>query len=106
MRAGNLRHPVTIQEKSVTADDYGGGSVSWVSYASARAAIWPQKGKEVVVDGKVQMFTSTIIRIRYQAGITSDMRVLLHDGRIFEIINVRSIYEKGECIDLMCKEYE
>lgn len=106
MRAGNLRHPVTIQESTITSDDYGGGNETWTTYATARAAIWPQKGKEVVIDKALQAYTHVIIRIRYQSGITNKMRVLAHTGQVYEILTVRNIEEKNRYIDMWCRAYE
>jgi len=106
MKAGNLKHPITMQEATVTSDGYGGGEKEWIPFASARAAIWPQKGKEHVVDGKVQMYMHTIIRIRYQSGITTDMRVITGTGKIYEILYVKDVFGMSRVIDLWCREYD
>lgn len=104
MRAGKLFHPITIQKATLTDDDYGGSTKSWTTHATARAGIFPVKGVENVVDGKLTMISRFTIIIRFIDGVTTGMRVN-GNGRIFEIIAVKNVDERGRQLDLLCKEY-
>ena len=106
MRAGALFHPVTIQKYTITPDSYGSGEKSWTTHATMRAAIWPQKSQEILVDGKLELITRYTIRIRYIAGVLPGMRILkTADSRIFEILGIKDKDERNRTIDLNCKEY-
>jgi SPP1 family predicted phage head-tail adaptor len=104
MRAGELKHPVTIQNATVTPDEYGAGAKTWGAFKETRAAIWPAKTDEVVIDGKLTAVSRHTIRIRYVAGVTAGMRVLF-GTRTFEILGTRILNEQKRYIDLTCKEY-
>ena len=106
MRAGKLFHPITVQEPTATADSYGGNTIAWSTHATSRAGIYPVKGVETVIDGKLTMVTRFVISMRYVAGITPGMRILKDlDSRTFEILSVKNIDERNKQIDLLCKEY-
>ena len=106
MRAGKLFHPITIQEQTATADSYGGNIIAWSTHAKSRAGIWPVKGIETVIDGKLTMVTRFIISMRYISGVTAGMCILKNsDSRTFEILSVKNVDEKNKQIDLLCKEY-
>ena len=87
MRAGRLRHVITIQappDHTVT-DEFGEPSSEWTVFATAaRAGVEPLTGKEV--QRFQQDHTETPIRVimRYIPGVTAGMRVVF-DGRYFEI---------------------
>ena len=104
MRAGQLNKFIEIQSFTLTPDDYGGpGNKTWVKHSDSWAAIWPQKSKEEVIDGKLVVVDRSLIRIRYTAGITGAMRVKFGE-RIFEIKGIKNIDEKNETLDLLCNE--
>ena len=103
MRSGQLRHPVTIQETSNTGDAYGSNEKVWVDFQKMRAAIWPQKSKEVVVGGKITAINNQTIRIRYIPGVTTAMRVKL-GSRVFEILGIKNFEERNRFLDMTCRE--
>ena len=107
MRAGKLFHPITVQASTAVADSYGpSGTLTWSTHVKARAGIWPVKGVETVVDGKLTMITRFIISMRWVSGITAGMRIIKDtDSRTFEILSVKNIDEKNKQIDMLCKEY-
>ena len=103
MRAGQLRHPVTIQSFTTVADEYGSKEKTWVEFKPMRAAIWPQKTKEVEVNGKLVVLATSTIRVRYIPGVTPSMRVKFGE-RIFEILGIKNFEERNQYLDLMCRE--
>jgi len=102
MRAGSLRHRVTIQQPVV--DTAWGGATTWEEFAKVWAAIEPLRGRELIAAQQVQSETTAKITIRYLAGITPDMRIL-HGSRIFELTSPPiDPEERHRELQLMVKE--
>lgn len=104
MRAGDLRHSVTIQQASESNDGRGGVSYSWSTYTTAWADIRPVTGRERLLAQQVEEAEGDYkIRIRYQPGITPEMRVLW-GSRVFAINAVLNVTERDRELLLMAKE--
>lgn len=103
MRAGKLRHKITIESKSNAQDAYGALVETWSTYATAWASIEPLTGREYFEQGKVSSEVTTRIRIRHISGVTNLMRVKF-GTRIFTIVTVINIDERNKEYELMCKE--
>lgn len=86
MRAGMLRHLITIQETSATADSLGTKVKSWVTYAQVYAEKDPKRGREFFAENKQQDSLTTVWRMRYLAGVTAKMRVSFN-GEFFDIVS-------------------
>lgn len=85
MRAGQLRHRVTLQSKSVTRDAMGGETITWNdTVTNVPAAIEPLQGRERFLAQQIQPELSVRIRIRYRADVQADWRVK-YGTRIFAI---------------------
>lgn len=81
IRAGRLRHKITIQTPTEgAAGDYGERETSWTTYHTCWAEIVPQTGREFARAKMVQEEMSHLVRIRYTPDVTAAMRIL-HDGR-------------------------
>lgn len=88
MRAGRLRHYVTLQEKSVTRDAMGGEVVTWVDKATAvPAEIVELSGKNLNAAQQVHPELSATVRLRYRSDLTPQWRVK-HGARVFSIIGM------------------
>ena len=81
MRAGNLRHRISIQKPVVTRNNLGGVDKSWQEFATAKAAVTPLRAREYFAARQVQAETTHLVTIRYITGITSEMRVIFN-GRV------------------------
>lgn len=104
MRAGSLRHPVTIQETTTTTDDSGGVTETWTTHKSVDAAIRPLTGQEGFLAQQVpDAATTHEISIRYLSTVTPLMRVLF-GSRIFNIRSVLNVGERNRETLLMTKE--
>lgn len=87
MRAGQLRHRVSIQYQKPTEDEIGGETLVWTELFKARAAIWPISSKERIDAMKLESVITNKIRIRYRAGITSKNRIVfIQTVEIYNII--------------------
>ena len=105
MRAGRLRHRITIQSVGSTLDDYGDLSNSWTTLATVWASIKPVSGTEENIASELTGIATHTIAIRYRSGITSQNRIVF-GSRTFEIHHVKNWNElKGtNGLELFCKE--
>jgi SPP1 family predicted phage head-tail adaptor len=103
MQAGQIRHRVTIQERTTTTDQAGQPLETWTEVLAAWAAIEPVGGREYLESRSIQTDVSHQVRMRYQAGVTADMRVL-YGARTLRIVAVINRDERNREMLLMCEE--
>jgi SPP1 family predicted phage head-tail adaptor len=101
MRAGWLRHRVTIQEKVVTRDAYGEEDFTWADVLTVWGSIEPARGREFLQATAEQVTYDTIIRLRYRDDITPENRILWN-GQAYDVRSVVSILEKGRELEVQC----
>jgi SPP1 family predicted phage head-tail adaptor len=106
MQAGHLYEVITIQQKAVTrSGDFGSESVAWSNWAAnVHANVTDVSGSEAVRQGVRVGDRSVQVMIRWRAGITTDMRIVESDGRIFQIVAILEIPRKRG-LTLHCLEY-
>ena len=107
MRAGALRHFITIETLTKTVDSMGGFTRVWSEFVTARAQITPLKGEESIEHRKLEHENVHRIWIRYQEGITPRMRIVWHskDGdRTMRIIGMRNPDERNRMWEIMAEE--
>jgi len=104
--ASKLSVRIRIERKLVTRDpQYGTEVVSWVEFACVWAEvkdILPSRAERMAEQIQIARRPARI-RIRYLAGITLDMRVII-DNRIHQIIAGPSMLGRREAIELMVEE--
>ena len=104
MRAGKLRQRLTIQQPTETRGPSGAALEAWREFARVWGAVEPLRGREFFAAQEIHSEVTTRIRIRYLAGITANMRILL-DNRIFLILHPPIDQEMGHReMQLMCRE--
>ena len=103
MRAGKLRHKITIQYYTESQNSYGEMTKTWSDYATVWASIEPIMGREFWESQQINAEVTAKITIRYLADINPKMRVK-YGSRIFEIISVINPEEKNRELQLMVKE--
>jgi len=103
MRAGKLRHRITIQERVETQDDYGSSVAAWVTFATVHASVEPISGKELLAAQAINSETRVRMRLRYISGITSDMRVSFN-LKLYNIQEIIDFKEENRELQLMCNE--
>lgn len=79
-----FRHRITFQNLTLTPNDSGGQDETWTDFTSAWASIKPKIVKELPFAQRIEPRTDHDIRIRYQAGLNTSMRIVF-GSRIFEI---------------------
>lgn len=103
MKAGDLRHRITIQENRPVKDAEGIVQDSWVDLATVWAALKPLSGRELLAAQALQSETTGTLEIRYRAGIKPSQRVIF-GGRVLEILAVLNKEEKNRELGLLTKE--
>lgn len=76
MRAGALRHRVTVEQFETSLGSDGERTEAWVDqFGLIPAEIAPLSGRELIAAAAVQAKVTTRIRIRYRPGVVPSMRV-------------------------------
>lgn len=106
VRAGDLRHRVTIQEdQGATQDGFGQEVEDWQDVATVWAAVEPLSGREFLEAQQTQAEVSTRIRIRYRSDVTftPEMRATW-GGHTYDIVSVIEVEARRRELHLMCRE--
>lgn len=103
MRAGRLRHRITIQSATEAQDSHGQAIDTWATYLTAWAEIAPLSGRELFAAQETHSEISTRIRLRYREGVTAKMRVL-HGSTVYNILAPLNIETKDRELQLMCSD--
>ncbi len=102
MKAGWLRHSITIQQKSGSSRSAIGEDVpAWATLATVWASIEPIRGSEGVALRTEGSEITTKIRTWYVAGVTPAMRVV-HGSVVYNILEAYSPLEKGVELEMLC----
>ena len=106
LRAGDLRHRVTLQwDTGVTRNEVGETTAQWTDFAGPLPAkVEPLTGRELWNAQQIQPDISHKVTIRYLASVTSKMKVI-YGSRTFHIegppLNTE---ERNIETVLMCRE--
>ena len=103
MRAGRLRHKVSIQSATEARDAHGGVTRSWSESASVWASIEPLSGRELSEARQIAAETTHRIRLRYLSSLAPDQRIV-HDSRTFEIVSIANVEERNREMVVLAKE--
>ncbi len=103
VKAGRLRHRVTLQNAADTADGGGGFTTTWSDVATVWAAIEPLKSRERLFAQQLETPVTHRVTIRYRAGVTAKMR-LKFGARVFNIRGVINAGERDRTLELLCEE--
>ena len=108
MRAGLLRHLLTIEYAVETQDSYGEPVQSWAALATVWGEVRPlgySSGAErtlLAADQRLAV-VDHVVRIRYRADVTAKMRIVL-GARVFDVEYVADRDGRGAMWDLGCRE--
>lgn len=106
MRAGDLRHLVTLQSLVAASPDQkatGEPDTTWTDWHAVHAAVEPLRGRELIAAQALQSDVDTRIRIRYRAGVSAAMRVVF-GTRHYDIVTVIDPSERHIELQLMCRQ--
>lgn len=85
LRAGELRHRVTIQQPGAPVQDADSGEVTraWVDFlVDEPASVEPVSVRDYIASQAMQSTIVARIKIRWRTGLNSRMRIL-HNGAIY-----------------------
>lgn len=95
MRAGKLRHRITIQKPGRARDPVTGGWIDgWTEVARPWASIEPLSAREFIAAQASQSAVTARIVIRYRPDIDATMRIL-YRGRVYNIHGVLADPKSG-----------
>jgi len=103
MRISDLRKRITLQSETPTTDSAGGYALVWTNVLMAWAEIKPTSGQKIFVDGHLEGHITHRVTLRYQSGITTDMR-MIYNGRTFNIRAVLNSNESNRTLELLVEE--
>ena len=103
MRAGRLRHRLTLQSKTYTANAYGEQAVTWSDEATVWGAIEPLSGREYFAQNQTQAEASVRIVIRYNSTVDETYRVK-HGGLYYNIVDVLNHDLRNRMMTLMTRQ--
>jgi SPP1 family predicted phage head-tail adaptor len=103
IRAGALRHTLTIEEATETRDAHGQAVQTWATFASVPGAFEPLTGREVFAAAQVQAEVTARARIRYLEGVTPKMRISF-ESKIYAITAVIDRELKHRELELLLSE--
>lgn len=102
IRAGKLRHSITIERQHTASDAMGSVSDSWIPVAQGVAAsLEPLSGRELYAAQQHHAEVTVRVRLRYRAGIGPSMRVV-HRGVAYPVLYVINPALKDAELQLMC----
>lgn len=108
MKAGTLRHTVSIQQRSATIDALGDVSDSWVTLITARAEVRPLSARELFAAQATQSQVSHQVTVRYRPELAAPKAAatyrVLFGSRVFDVHGVMNIDERNREIRMMCSE--
>lgn len=103
MRAGDLRHRITIQTPAETSDTDAGLAANWTDVATVWASINPISGREYFTAQETASIVTHRVRMRYRTGIRPEMR-LEFGQRYFRIDTIIDRDERRRELEIMCHE--
>jgi len=104
LRAGKLRHRLTLQRKSESRTSTGDVVTTWVTDSTVWGAIEPIIGnREYLAASQTQNEVMVMIMIRYHATIDATWRIL-NDGKYYSIQGIQNEYERDRMMVLMCAQ--
>lgn len=85
MRAGKLRHKVTIQQRANTTDAFGGMVTTWSDVATVWASVEPMTARELASASATYPEVTTKITMRYMSGVTAANRIIF-EGKHYNLV--------------------
>ena len=100
MKAGQLRHRVTLQSRVDTVDEIGQPSTSWLTTATVWADVRYLSGLSAIKSGADVSVSKCSIRMRHRA-VSAGQRIVYGD----EVFEIDAVLPDGrrEFLDAVCR---
>jgi SPP1 family predicted phage head-tail adaptor len=105
LAAGQMRDRITLLEKSVLRDAFGGEVITWVDRTTVFAKAQPLRGREFFAAQQVQSEISVRFVLRYDsapAGLNSAWRVNWRNQQ-YDIVEIIDVDARKTDMELMCR---
>lgn len=103
MRAGKLRHRVTVQRDNGERSEFGGPEESWSDVTTRWMTVEPLSGRELWNAQQVRPDVTHKVTARHLDGVTTKHR-LKFGTRVLQIESVINPVERNEELMILCKE--
>lgn len=100
---GAMRRRVTLEQPVDAPDGAGGMTRTYAPLANLWARVTPLRGTDQFVGERQELAIAHDVRIRWRAGVTSQMRFAL-GGRALRILSVRDEDERRRFLICQCEE--
>jgi SPP1 family predicted phage head-tail adaptor len=91
IRAGKLRHQITIERRVLTQDSTGDPLQTWEVFARRRASVEPLVGNEFFISKARAARVPTKFRLRYLDGVLPNMRILWEINSTVKVFNITDV---------------
>jgi len=103
MRAGNLRHKITIEKPTYNTNDFGEEENSYQMFQETFASVEQFSIKEAFFSSHIIEVSTKKFRIRYVSGLEMDMRIKFN-GKYFDIKEIVNPYERNRELIIAASE--
>src|SRR5262245_46967012 len=105
MRAGELRHPLRVEEPLVTQSADGAQVITWqTTVPLVWAQISPLRMTEKLIAAQQGGRETHHVVLRAPLVLPETYRLVMRSGRILEPTGVRNLDERGRTLDVMALE--
>lgn len=108
IRAGQLRHRIDVQNRSVTLDSFGGQPLTWTTFATVWADVLPMSAREREASQAINVEVSHEITVRYRSDFADPKvmasRRIVYRGRYFNIQGIGNVDERNREMTIWAQE--
>lgn len=103
MRAGKLRHQITLLNKLASKGAAGGERITWSAHETLMAQVTPLRSKELLAVKQGQIEADIRVNMRFHPDVTEVMRVEWQ-GKHYDITSMANAGGRDREIELLCSE--
>jgi SPP1 family predicted phage head-tail adaptor len=109
LRAGQLNRQVSIQQRTVTPDTFGGRPETWTEIKKVYAYIEALGGMERAQAQAISVDISHKFTVRYDDGLFADPKIaagyrIVYNSRIFDIQAPLNVDEANRIVEILASE--
>ena len=95
IRSGALDKRITIEQATRTRETvYGSEALTWSTFATVWAEVKEESSVERVRNDLRTLTRVSSVMIRYLPGLTAQMRIVLPDSRVMQIVSIHEVGRK------------
>jgi SPP1 family predicted phage head-tail adaptor len=111
IRAGRLRNPVSIQQRTTATDSEGNSTTTWQTVGRTFAEIQPLSTQERLQAAQLEQDLTHTVLLRYADSlypgvVNHEARLVLDANRVLDIRTVVNVDESNRVLQLSCYERE